>query len=128
MRVKDKEDLIFIFKSGNHSGSRGIAPRSESKTLKKTEPVKRIMVCTESVSINNALDHNREVVTDASLNFSETNPDVRTPVLNRPTLLAGQNTGNQMDQWRKTLYIGAVSDGRQASVGSKGKTSKFSMK
>ena len=29
------------FPEESHSGSRGIAPRSEDKTLKKTEPVKR---------------------------------------------------------------------------------------
>ena len=59
--------------------------------------------CTESVRVNNTLDHIREVVIDASLSFSDTNPDVRTPVLNRPISLAGQNTGYEMDQWRRTL-------------------------
>ena len=67
---------------------------------------------------NNTLDHFRQLVTDASLNFSETNPDVRIPVLNHPTSLAGQNAGHQIDQWCKTLYIGPVSDGRHASVSS----------
>ena len=83
--------------------------------------------CCWAVTIINTSDHIREVVFDASLNFSEKNPDVRTPVLNRPILLAGQNAGHQMDQWRKMLYIATVSDGRHASVGSKVKPSKLSM-
>ena len=68
--------------------------------------------------VNNTLDHNHEIVIDASLNFSGRNPDVRSPVLYRPISLAGQNTGHEMDQWRKTLYTGSVSDGRHASVSS----------
>jgi len=65
--------------------------------------------------VNNTLDHNHEIVLDASLNFSGRNPDVRSPVLYRPISLAGQNTGHEMDQWRKTLYTGSVSDGRHVS-------------
>ena len=68
--------------------------------------------------VNNTLDHNHEIVLDASLNFSGRNPDVRSPVLYRPISLAGQNTGHEMDQWRKTLYTGSVSDGRHVSVSS----------
>ena len=68
--------------------------------------------------VNNTLDHNHEIVIDASLNFSGRNPDVRSPVLYRPISLAGQNTGHEMDQWRKTLYTSSVSDGRHASVSS----------
>ena len=55
-------------------------------------------ICIESLSVNDTLNHIREVVIDASLSFSDTNPDVRTPVLNRPISLAGQNTGYEMDQ------------------------------
>ena len=68
--------------------------------------------------VNNTLDHNCEIVIDASLNFSDRNPDVRTPVLYRPISLASQNTGYEMDHWRKTLYPSSVSDGWHASVSS----------
>ena len=91
--------------------------------ISKISTVLDNLECTESVSINNALDHIREVVIDASLNLSETNLDVRTQALNRPTLLAGQNAGHEMVQWRKTLFIGLVSDGRHDSVSSKVKPS-----
>ena len=67
---------------------------------------------------NNTLNHIRELVIDASLIFSDTNPDVRTPVQNRPISLAGQNTENEIGQWRKTLYIAPVTDGMHASVSS----------
>ena len=56
-------------------------------------------ICIESLSVNDTLNHIREVVIDASLNFSETNPDVRTLVLNSPTSLAGQNAVHEMVQW-----------------------------
>ena len=44
--------------------------------------------------VNNTLDHNHEIVIDASLDFSGRNPDIRSPVLYRPISLAGQNTGH----------------------------------
>ena len=80
------------------------------------------MECTESTESVSILDHIREVVVDASLKLFETNLDVRTQVLNRPTSLAGQNAGHIMVQWRKTLYIATVSYGRHASVRSRVET------